>query len=689
MRKLQVVPMTEPDRSERRGAQMIIVLRRRIIPGPERIHESVLIRENELLEYPPDGNVTTMFELLQRAIWLTNNGDFIGEQTKNGIYKWITYKQVYIASHKIGSALLELDICAGETSRIGIAGLNSARYIIAQNALINYSIVSVPLYHNYSMEVLCTIIDRCNLKLIFCDTVKRANEFVAEIQQKKLKTLRKIIILNDSKERIDREFCKHSEIEVYDWNYILELGEKHLKPVTPPSPSSIYIICHTSGTTGTPKGVQLSHRAILVSMSGLYVQWCLPPHDIVFDHNDVYLSFLPLAHIYEQLFEAFIIYVGGRIGIFGGDPKRLVHDMQLLRPTIAALVPRLLNRYHDIVMENVKRQNVIKRLIFHLALKSKLRQLAKGQLHFNTIWDKTVFKKTRALFGGRLRLITSGGAPISTNVLNFSRIVYGCLLVEGYGQTECSAAGTMSLPFDTVGGHVGGPAVWAQVKLVDVKELGYSAEENTGEVCFRGAGLMDGYFNDPELTSETVDQEGWLHTGDIGMWLPDGALRIIDRKNNIFKLAQADFVSPEQIENVYLQHPLVKQIFIYGSTIHAYLIAVAVVDVEKLHADIQKSNEMSEFVNFSTKSQLSAKEYLSDRNVRRYFLIKLRKFGSSKGLSSMEQVRNIYLLEEEFTVEAGLLTPTLKIIRNKLGNKFKDILDGMYSEELDLNLTLS
>ncbi|KAK6108010.1 AMP-binding enzyme family protein [Brugia pahangi] len=659
----------------------------RIITGPEQIHESILIPENALLQYPPDGGATTMFELLQRAIWLTNNGDFIGEQTRNGTYKWMTYKEVYNASHMIGSALLELGINAGEASRVGIAGLNSARYIIAQNALINYSIVFVPLYYNYNMEILCTIIDRCNLELIFCDTIERANKFVAEIRQKKLKMLKKIIILNDEKEKIDREFCKHSEIEIYDWNYLLELGNSNLKPVTPPSPSNIYIICHTSGTTGTPKGVQLSHRAILVSMSGLYVQLCLPPHDIIFDHNDVYLSFLSLAHVYEQLLQAFIIYIGGRIGIFGGDPKRLIYDMKLLQPTIAAFVPRLLNRYHDMVIENIRKQNIIKRFIFYIALKWKLRQLAKGRLHFNTFWDKTVFKKTRALFGGQLRLITSGGAPISTDVMNFSRVVYGCLLIEGYGQTECSAAGTISLPFDTISGHVGGPAVWAQVKLVDVKEMGYSAEQNTGEVCFRGAGIMDGYFNDPELTSQTVDEEGWLHTGDIGMWLPNGSLRIIDRKNNLFKLAQADFVSPEQIENVYLQHPLVKQIFVYGSTNHAYLIAIAVVDVDKLRADIDKSNK--KFGNFAKISKLSVMEYLCDQNVRRYFLIKLREFGSSKGLSGIEQIRNIHLLEDEFTIEAGLLTPTLKIIRVKLKDKFKDILDEMYRKELNLNSTFN
>lgn len=256
---------------------------------------------------------------------------------------------------------------------------------------------------------------------------------------------------------------------------------------------------------------------------------------------------------------------------------------------------------------------------------------------------------------------------------------------SSYGQTECSAAGTISLPFDTQGGHVGGPAVWAQVKLVDVEELGYSAKENTGEVCFRGAGLMNGYFNDPELTSQVMDQEGWLHTGDIGMWLPNGSLKIIDRKNNVFKLAQADFVSPEQIETVYLQHHLVKQIFVYGSAIHAYLVAVIVVDVERLRAETCRF--IKEDQKFNITSRTPVEEFLSNSNVRQYVLTELRKHGNIKGLSNIEQIRKVHLVEEEFTIEAGLMTPTLKMIRLKLSKKFKQVLDEMYREDMDSNLS--
>ncbi|VDK19276.1 unnamed protein product [Anisakis simplex] len=345
-----------------------------------------------------------------------------------------------------------------------------------------------------------------------------------------------------------------------DWEYMLEIGRTHLQETIPPQPSSIYIICHTSGTTGTPKGVQLSHCALLASMAGLYVQWCVPPNAMTFNNDDIHLSFLSLAHVYEQLLELFMIYVGGRVAVFGGDVSKLINDMLFFRPTVVALVPRILSRFHDRILQQMDEQNLLKRLLFRIAFKVKSRMFSRGTLRFDTVWDKFVFKKIHAQLGGKLRLLTTGGAPTSKELIRFSRIVYGCPIFEGYGQTECCAAGTITLPFDIEGGHVGGPAPWAQVKLVDVEELSYSASKNAGEVCFRGAALMSGYFKDDELTAKVIDDEGWLHTGDIGEWLSDGSLRIIDRKSNFLKLSQGDFVSPEEVEKIYSQHPAIKQV---------------------------------------------------------------------------------------------------------------------------------
>ncbi|VDM56802.1 unnamed protein product [Angiostrongylus costaricensis] len=422
----------------------------------------------------------------------------------------------------LGSALLHFGIEPGENTRVGIAGIHSVS----------------------------DIINKCELKVIFCDNEARAATFIQKINEGVVHGPKKLVILNSSSRQPHGAHESIEGLEVYSYEHMMALGEENLKPPVPPSPSSTYIICFTSGTTGQPKGVQLSHRSLLVAMSGLYIQWVLPPNRFCFSRNDVYFSFLSLAHIYEHLMEAFTIYVGGRIGIYSGDVSRLLTD-----------------------------------------IKVKIEMLHNGVQRHDTVWDKLVFKRIHKQFGGRLRLLTTGGAPVTPTVMDFTRIAYGCPLMEGYGQTECGAAGTLNLPFDCSSGHVGGPAPWAQVKLVDVPELSYFAAENKGEVCFRGAAVMRGYFMDDELSRKTVDKEGWLHTGDIGEWQINGALKIIERKNAFIKLAQGDFVSPEQIESVYLCSPLIEQIFVSGLAIRSFLVGIAVTNVAVLRRTMSVRHE--------------------------------------------------------------------------------------------------
>ncbi|VDP57543.1 unnamed protein product [Heligmosomoides polygyrus] len=204
--------------------------------------------------------------------------------------------------------------------------------------------------------------------------------------------------------------------------------------------------------------------------------------------------------------------------------------------------------------------------------------------------------------------------------------------------------------------------------------MNYAAADDKGEVCFRGAAVMDGYFMDEELSRKTVDEKGWLHTGDIGEWLPNGALKITDRKNALFKLAQGDFVSPEQIEAVYLDSPLIEQIFITGLATRSFLVGIAVVKMSHVREAIAGRSEFSKCV------PLTDRELLCHADIRQFVLQELNRTAKSKNLQSIELIRNIHLIAEEFTAESGLVTPTLKLRRHLLKQRFAKEIENMYTE---------
>eukprot|EP00887_Chlorella_sp_A99_P004337 scaffold15.g4337.t1 len=259
--------------------------------------------------------------------------------------------------------------------------------------------------------------------------------------------------------------------------------------------------------------------------------------------------------------------------------------------------------------------------------------------------------------------MVSGASPISAEVFDFLRICFGATVLEGYGMTESSAIISVTPPGETVTGHVGPPNPACEVKLADLPEMGYTNADQPyprGEVCVRGHIVFKGYYRDDANTREALDEDGWLHTGDVGAWLPGGRLKIIDRKKNIFKLAQGEYIAPEKIENVYARSPFVLQSFVYGNSLKAQLVAIVVPDPDYLLPWAKERGlHQADVVTSVLKSMLEE--------------------GRAAGLKGFEQVATVHLHPEQFSVENGLMTPTFKLKRPQAQAAFQEVIDAMYS----------
>lgn len=254
---------------------------------------------------------------------------------------------------------------------------------------------------------------------------------------------------------------------------------------------------------------------------------------------------------------------------------KLKEDLAELRPTIMASVPRLFNRFYDVMQAKINDLQGFKRTLTDWGIQKKVHNYQTSGSYTHGFYDALVFSKFAAVLGGRMRIMTTGSAPISKDVLTFLKVAFCCPINEGYGQTENTGIATVCWNRDPEVGHIGGPYPTCDIKLSDIPEMSYTSKDKDengdpmprGEVCIKGYNVFRGYFQMPERTAEAIDSNGWLHTGDVGQFRPNGSIKIIDRKKNIFKLSQGEYVAPEKLEQTFQQMPLVAQNFMYGDSL--------------------------------------------------------------------------------------------------------------------------
>ncbi|KAM6306606.1 long-chain-fatty-acid--CoA ligase 5 [Aegotheles albertisi] len=620
-----------------------------------------LLTDNNLLSYYFE-DAKTLYEVFQRGLHASGNGNCLGYRKPNQPYQWLTYKQVLDRAQYLGSGLLQKGCKASPNQFIGIFAQNRPEWIISEYACYTYSMVAVPLYDTLGPEAIVYIVDKADTSVVICDKPEKALILLENCERKKTQCLKTIILMDLFDKELKDRGAKVG-IEIIALQEVEELGRNNIREPVPPKPDDLCVVCFTSGTTGNPKGAMLTHQNVVANAAAFLR---CTENTVECTSSDVTMSYLPLAHMFERVVQTVVYSCGAKVGFFQGDIKLLTDDMKTLKPTIFPVVPRLLNRIYDKIQSGAK--SPVKRFLLNFAVMMKMAEIKQGIIRNDSIWDQFIFKKVQETMGGRVRIMVTGAAPISPSVLTFLRAALGCQIFEAYGQTECSAGCTFSMPGDWTTGHVGAPLACNIIKLDDVEEMNYFSSNNEGEVCIKGPNVFKGYLKDPEKTAEAIDKDGWLHTGDIGKWLPNGTLKIIDRKKNIFKLAQGEYIAPEKIENVYIRSAPVAQVFVHGESLRSFLIGIVVPDPETLPAFAEKLGIKGSY-----------EDVCKNPVVKKAILEDMIRLGKEAGLKSFEQVKDLYIHTEMFSVENGLLTPTLKAKRPELVKVFEKQIDALYS----------
>nr|XP_043620268.1 long chain acyl-CoA synthetase 1-like [Erigeron canadensis] len=619
--------------------------------------------------FPPlDSHFKTTWDVFRSSVEKYPNNRILGWRElvngKWGPYVWKTYKVVYEEVLHVAYAIRASGLQPG--CKVGIYGSNCPQWIVAMEACNAQNCICVPLYDTLGAGAVNFILEHAEVDIVF-------------VQDKKVKQLLdpecthtrhlKAIVCFTSMTAEEKEMADSIGIKSFSWNDFLQMGSEHPSELQTPQPSDICTIMYTSGTTGKPKGVILTHENVITMICGIDLM--MEQFEEKMTVDDVYLSFLPLAHVFDRVIEEYFIRKGASVGFYHGDINALKDDMMELKPTFLAGVPRVLERIHEGVLKGLEELNPRRRKIFDILYNYKLKWMKLGykQKYASPLADMLAFRKVKNNLGGRIRCIVSAGAPLNPEVEEFLRVTSCALVLQGYGLTETCGLATAAIPDElSMVGTVGPPFLFKELRLEELPEMSYDplADPPRGEICIRGKSPFAGYYKNPELTDEVM-KDGWFHTGDIGEMLPNGALKIIDRKKHLIKLSQGEYVALEHLEKLYAITPIVEEIWVYGNSFKSSLVAVVVPNQEHALKWADRNGHKTTFSDLCTLSQLQD-----------YIISELKSTAERFKLNGFEHIKGVIVEPETFEGERGFLTPTLKKKRDRMQDHYKIQIDNVY-----------
>src|SRR5574344_35276 len=577
--------------------------------------------------------ITRLFDLLDRAKQNFPNKPLFtykeeGEWKKHYINEYIE------KANNISYALMNLGVKKGDNIALISSGRPEWNYV--DMGVQQIGAVLVPIYPTISEDDYLYILTNAGVEYLIletCDLLRKIKNILPQ-----LTCIKEIYTINP---------CP-TQSSLDD---LIKIGEAHPAPEELQKIKSqidteeVATMIYTSGTTGIPKGVMITHRGILMNVLGI--------KESPGKYFTNALSFLPLCHIYERMMNYLYQYLGFET-YYAENIAKVAEDALIAKPHIMAAVPRFLEKVYDKIYRKGEKLTGMKKKIFFWAVNLAFEydldhsKLSTCYLLKRKIADKLVYKTIRESLGGNLDMLVSGGASIQPRLVRFFSCV-GLTLYEGYGLTECSplVAVTNSKPGGRKIGTVGFPLDGCEVKILP----------DTNEVICRGGNVMKGYYKSPELTAEAIDSEGWFHTGDTGRFDEEGFLHLTGRTKSMFKTSMGKFVNPEVIEEKFKESPFILDMMVVGEG-EKYAAAIIAPDFDFLH-DWQKRHG----VNCQTREEMVADK----TTIARYQRV-MEKYNVQLGAT--EQVKNFHLVTDTWTNENGMLTPTLKIKRSVVTNRY-------------------
>ncbi len=565
----------------------------------------------------------------------------------------LTWAQMKKRTDAISAGLVALGVEPGQ--RVAIAAGTSLEWVLADTANMTAAAATTTIYPATIPQDVAFILHDSESKVVFAEDADKVDKLRSIRDQ--APDVRKVVVFNTEGVDLDDWVISLADLEALGAEYLAEHPTVLDERVDALQPDSLATLIYTSGTTGQPKGVRLPHSAWTYIGAAVDAVGILGPEDLQY-------LWLPLSHVFGKMLLVLPMQIGFPTVVDGRIPK-IVENLAVVQPTFMGAAPRIFEKAYGRISQMMEEEGGIKFKLYTWAsgvgrAVSELRESGKepsGLLGIQySLADKLVLSKVRERFGGRIKFFISGSAALNRDVARWFDSV-GLQILEGYGMTESSAASTVNRPSGWRIGTVGWPLPGTEVRIAA-----------DGEVLMRGPGIMAGYHDNPVATEETLDDDGWLHTGDIGEIDERGFIRLTDRKKDLFKTSGGKYVAPSLVESTFKGIcPFVSQIMVHGNE-RNFVSALITLDPEAI-------------VGWAAHNGLEGKSYSEiaaapqTREMIQGYVDEL-----NAGLNRWETVRKFTLLDHDLTIDDGELTPSLKLKRKIVTERFKDLLDAHYAD---------